>query len=323
MHPWQRQPGEPAADFSAFVTYLRLKGRRSLRRAATQAGRPIAAIRRLSARFNWLARVTAFEARLADASQNALDLWVHAASTPTRADYERLRRAEFQLAQRVLQESCRWLELASNPRRRAMSLGQICLVIELATKLGRLAAGMPTGDEPRRRAVKDDAPGYWTAPSVEEALEKIYGSPSASGSPPSPAAAPVSFHEPSSHPACGRPLPRSKRGGGKGEGALSGSGIHSANLDSEKSFPFSADASAGVGGPLPAAADSQNTAASQNIAQPANHHLNPGPCQLQPATCKPPSIAGQTPLPAPEHRRRDMWSAWARSQCRATSSSQR
>jgi hypothetical protein len=65
--------------------------------------------------------------------------------------------------------------VASDPRRRDISLQQVCQLIDLATKLGRLAAGMPTGDEPRRRTHVEDAPGYWTGPSVEEALARIYG----------------------------------------------------------------------------------------------------------------------------------------------------
>ena len=173
---WQRQPGEAPADFTAFITYLRLQGRRSHRAVATQTGRSLGAIRRLSAQFNWRARVAAFEARLADASQDALDLLVRTTATRTAADFERLRMDEFQLFQRVLHESRRWLQLASDPRRRDVSLGQVCQVIELASRLGRLATGMPTGDEPRRRR-KEDTPGYWTGPSVEDALEKIYGSP--------------------------------------------------------------------------------------------------------------------------------------------------
>lgn len=160
----------------AFIACLRLKGRRSHRRVATQTGRSLGAIRRLSARFNWPARVAAFEARLADASQDALDLLVRATSARSAADFERLRIDEFQLAQRVLHESRRWLQLASDPRRREVSLGQLCRVIELASKLGRLAAGMPTGDEPRPRRRREDTPGYWTGPSPEEALQKIYGS---------------------------------------------------------------------------------------------------------------------------------------------------
>jgi len=73
------------------VAYLRLKGRRSHLAAATQTGRSPRAIRRLSARHNWVRRVAAFEARLADASQNAMDLLVRATSTRTAADFERLR----------------------------------------------------------------------------------------------------------------------------------------------------------------------------------------------------------------------------------------
>jgi hypothetical protein len=174
---WQRQPGEAPTDFTAFIAYLRLQGRRSHRVVATRTGRSLGAVRRLSARFNWPARVAAFEARLADASQDALDLLVRSTSTRTTADFERLRSAEFLLAQRVLHEARRWLRLASDPRRRETSLGQVCRVIELATKLGRLAAGMPTGDQPRRRPRREDAPGFWTGPSAEEALEKVYGVP--------------------------------------------------------------------------------------------------------------------------------------------------
>ena len=178
MNPrlWQRQPGEAPADFTVFISYLRLQGRRSHRAVATQTGRSLGAIRRLSAEFNWRARVAAFEARLADASQDALDLLVRSNSSRTTADFERLRSAEFLLAQRVLHESRRWLRLASDPHRREVSLSQVCRLYELATKLGRLAVGMPTGDEPRRPR-KEDTPGYWTDPSVEDALEKIYGSP--------------------------------------------------------------------------------------------------------------------------------------------------
>lgn len=171
---WQRQSGEEPADFTAFVAYLKLKGRRSHRAVATQTGRPLGAIRRLSARHNWVGRVAAFETRLADASQDALDVMVRAATSRTAADFERLRISAFLLARRVLEESDRWLKLACDPRRRDVSLGQICRLLELATTLGRRAAGMPLGDEPSRPPVREDASGYMTG---EEALKKIYGAP--------------------------------------------------------------------------------------------------------------------------------------------------
>ena len=171
---WQRQPGESPADFTVFAAYLRLKSRRSSRTVAAQTGRSLAAVRRLSARFNWPGRVAAFEARLADATQDALDSVLHRQPANAQAEVEQLRIKEYLLAMDVARASRHWLELATNPRRRQVSFTQICRLTELAFHLARLAAGMPTGDEPRRRR-KEDTPGYWTGPSMEEALERMYG----------------------------------------------------------------------------------------------------------------------------------------------------
>ena len=194
MNPrfWQRQPGESPADFTAFAAYLRLKGRRSPRATAERTGRPLGALRRLSAKYNWPGRVAAFETRLADATQNALDHVIQAAISTSQSDLEQFRIQEFLLAQRVLHESNRWLALAADPRRRQVSILQICRLTELAFKLACLATGMPFGDEPRRRPRPEDRPGYWTGPSMEEALKKIYGAPSPAASPLTAAAAPAS-----------------------------------------------------------------------------------------------------------------------------------
>ena len=181
---WQRQPGETPVDFTAFAAYLRLKGRRSHRAAAELTGRSLGAIRRLSAEYNWPGRVAAFEMRLADATQDALDHVIHAAITTSKSDLEQFRIKEFLLAHQVIHASHRWLKLASDPRRHQVSLTQICRLTELAFKLKCLATGMPFGDEPRRRKRPEDRPGYWTGPSVEEALQKIYGSPLPDESPP-------------------------------------------------------------------------------------------------------------------------------------------
>ena len=181
---WQRQPDETPADFTAFAAYLRLKGRRSHRATAEQTGRSLGAVRRLSAKFNWPGRVAAFERRLADATQDALDHVIRAAITTSQSDLEQFRIKEFVLAHQIIHASKRWLELASNPRRRQVSLAQICRLTELAFKLKCLATGMPFGSEPRRRKRPEDRPGYWTGPSVEEALQKIYGSPLPGESPP-------------------------------------------------------------------------------------------------------------------------------------------
>ena len=187
---WQRQPGESPADFTAFAAYLRLRGRRSHRATAELTGRSLGAIRRLSAKFNWPGRVAAFENRLADATQDALDHVICAAISTSKSDLEQFRIKEFLLAHQVIQASKRWLELASNPRRRQVSVAQICRLPELAFKLKCLATGMPFGDEPCRRKRPEDRPGYWTGPSVEEALRKMYGNNSPAAKSPEPLTCP-------------------------------------------------------------------------------------------------------------------------------------
>ena len=185
LRPWQRQPEEAPADFVAFAAYLRLQGRRSPRAVAAQTGRSLGAIRRLSARFNWPARVAAFEARLADATQDALDAVLRGQTAISQAQIEQLRIKEYLLAERVIHQTQRWLKVASNPRRRLISITQICRLTEMAFHLARFAAGMPLDDQPRRRR-QEATPGYWTGPSVEEALEKIYGSKSPAANAPTP-----------------------------------------------------------------------------------------------------------------------------------------
>lgn len=201
LRPWQRQSGESPADFTLFAAYLRLKGRRSSRAVAAQTGRSPGAVRRLSARFNWPARVAAFEARLADATQDALDSVLYRKPVTARDELEQLRIKEFLLAHQVIHESHRWLGLATDPRRRQLSLMQICRLIEMAFKLKCLATGMPFDQKPRRPR-KEDRPGYWTGPSAEEALEKIYGSKSDAASDGGGASVPASFPE-----SVGKPTP--------------------------------------------------------------------------------------------------------------------
>jgi hypothetical protein len=180
---WQRQPGESPADFTAFAAYLRLKGRRSHRATAGPTGRSQGAIRRLSVKYNWPGRVAAFETRLADATQTTLDGVIQGAITTSKSDLEQFRIKEFLLAHQIIHASHRWLTLATDPRRHQVSLTQICRLIEMAFKLKCLATWMPFWDQPRRPR-KEDRPGYWTGPSAEEALQKIYGSEPSASTPP-------------------------------------------------------------------------------------------------------------------------------------------
>jgi hypothetical protein len=274
---WQRQPGESPADFTAFAAYLRLKGRRSHRATAELTGRSLGAIRRLSANYHWPGRVAAFEARLADATQDAVDGVIKAAATTSKSDLEQFRIKEFLLAHQIIHIAHRWLKLASDPRRHQMSLTRICRLIEMAFKLKCLAVGMPFGDEPRRRQRPEDRPGYWTGPSVEEALKKIYGSDSDVASAPPDA-------------------------GGAGNG---GASVPASRPQSSESPPPAASGAGGSPQGLPA---SHSQIAESGIGGSPQGLL----ASRSPSEGNPPSVPAGDAGGPPQGPRCDAWSRWAR-----------
>ncbi len=172
MPLWKRQPGESAPDFTAFACYLRLKGRRSLPAVAGHTKLRLGTVRRLSAQYNWRSRVRAFEAALAQATEEALQdsIFNHPAACQAALDNFRLQ--EFHFAKKVLEAANEWLRRASNPRRRKFSIDQMVRLIDLSFKLQCFACGLPY-DTPKPRARHEDRPGYWTAPTETEALARI------------------------------------------------------------------------------------------------------------------------------------------------------
>jgi hypothetical protein len=172
---WKRQPGESDTDFIAFACYLRLKGRRSLTAVATRTNQRLGTIRRLSAKHNWRRRVTAFEAALAQATAEALSDSLFKQPATRRGALDDFRLREFHFAKQVLDAAHVWLKRASDPRRRTLSLNHIIHLLELSFKLRSLACGLPYGNRPPRRKRPEDQPGYWTAPSEEEALARMFG----------------------------------------------------------------------------------------------------------------------------------------------------
>ncbi len=309
---WQRQPGESPADFTAFAAYLRLKGRRSHRATAEQTGRSLSAIRRLSVKFNWPGRVAAFEMRLADVTQNALDQVINAAITTSQSDLEQFRIKEFLLAHQIIHASKRWLELASNPRRHQMSLLQICRLTELAFKLKCLATGMPFGDEPRRRKRPEDRPGYWTGPTAEEALQKIYGSPLPEELP--PAAPPPSANSGRD----GRAAPSANSGrDGRAAPSASGGAIANATGPSPAPPPAPLPAEDGAVSPLTAVSGGALAGGAATDGRCGSHPSSP-PAPLGGAGAGTTDEMPQNPpVPdSPPSPRCDGWSRLARQVCR-------
>jgi hypothetical protein len=168
-HPWNLQPNEPPVDYSLFAAWLQLPAPRRLRKAASALGCSLHRLRRLSTRHNWKTRAAAFDQYRASTSSRALDQFLRDETRDWKERVERFRIEEWLLHEEMIQAAFEALhQLRKRPG--LPSLGDLLKIIELASRLGRLACGMPL--DPAAEAKPDPPSGY---PDAEAALLKIYG----------------------------------------------------------------------------------------------------------------------------------------------------
>lgn len=171
--PWARRPDESGADFTLFLAWLALEKRRPLSAAAVALGETIGKLRRLSARHEWRMRAQAYESFRADAAEEALRRAHQDEEINWQERARRFRDAEWRLREDMMQAGQAALAQFGRTRGRA-SVPSIVRLIDLASRLGRRAAGLPeNGAAPASAA---DAP---LMPDFEAALRKVYGDPSA------------------------------------------------------------------------------------------------------------------------------------------------
>jgi len=169
---FEQQPRESDKAFAAFSLYLSLGPQRSLAAVARKLAKSEQLIKRWSTRFDWPARVQAHAAHLALAEREAAEALARARGVDWVKRQEEHREKEWAIRCRLVElaETAidRWL---AKPER-CGSLEGIARLLDLASKLGRLASGLPTdtteivGDAERPVRVE-----------VTLALEKIYGEP--------------------------------------------------------------------------------------------------------------------------------------------------
>ena len=153
-----RLPDETDRSYEWFEAYWREGAARSLRDIARRAGAAISPVVRARKRHHWDARITAWLEEPPEVKQG----WA--------VRREALREAEWKLHQECLEagrEALRqWQESG-----KVASLGDVAKLLELGTKLARMAAGMPdnhvmiTGEEGEPIRVQ-----------FEAALARAYGS---------------------------------------------------------------------------------------------------------------------------------------------------
>lgn len=171
-HAFEQLPKESAKAFAAFSVYLGLGPERSLAAVGQRVGKSVGLIERWSAKYDWIARVQAHAAHLAIVEREATETLRVSKATEWETREQTLRQTEWAMHERAIAAAKRGLDAYMEREKVYANLADIARMLEIASKLGRLATGLGTDGE---RGNGDDLPTVRV--EVRVALEKIYGEP--------------------------------------------------------------------------------------------------------------------------------------------------
>jgi hypothetical protein len=167
---FEQQPRESNKAFAAFSLYLNMGPQRSLDAVARQLAKSLPLIKRWSARWDWAERVAAHAAHLAIVEREALEAVARGKAAQWEQREQQLRETEWSMHERAIAAAKRGLEAYMKRQEVYANLADIARMLEIASKLGRLATGLGTDGE---RGKGDELPAVRV--EVTLALEKIYG----------------------------------------------------------------------------------------------------------------------------------------------------
>jgi hypothetical protein len=169
---FEQQPRESDKAFAAFSLYLSLGPERSTREVGEKLGKSEGLIERWAAKFDWRSRVAAYASHLAIVEREAIQAAARGKAAEWETREQQLRETEWAMHERAIAAAKRGLDAYMEREKVYANLADIARMLEIASKLGRLATGLGTDGERRKgddlRAVRVE---------VTVALEKIYGEP--------------------------------------------------------------------------------------------------------------------------------------------------
>ena len=168
---FEQQPRESNKAFAAFSLYLSLGAEPATREVGKKLGKSEGVIARWAAKFDWTARVAAYSAHLAVVEREAVEAVARGKAVEWESREQQLRETEWQMHERAIAAAKRGLDAYMEREKVYANLADIARMLEIASKLGRLATGL--GDGEKRRG--DETPTVRV--EVTLALEKIYGEP--------------------------------------------------------------------------------------------------------------------------------------------------
>ena len=169
---FEQQPKETGKAFGAFSLYLNMGPERSLEGVRVKCGKSSRLIQRWSSRWKWTERVEAHTAYLATVEREAVEVVARGKAAEWAAREQQLRETEWAMHERAVAAAKRGLDAYMAREKVYANLADIARMLEIASKLGRLATGLRTDGEGRKG---DELPAVRV--EVRVALEKIYGEP--------------------------------------------------------------------------------------------------------------------------------------------------
>ena len=171
-HAFEQQPRESAKAFAAFSLYLNLGAERSTREVGKQLGKSEGLMERWAAKFDWRNRVAAHAAHLATVEREAVEAVVRGKAAIWEQRETHLRETEWAMHESAIAAAKRGLDEYLQKEKIHANLADIARMLEIASKLGRLATGLDKSNGEKSA----DAPQTLRV-EVTVALEKIYSEP--------------------------------------------------------------------------------------------------------------------------------------------------
>ena len=168
---FEKSDRESAKAFAAFSLYLSQGSERSIAECARKLLKSSRLLRTWAKKYDWPARVAAHDAHLAVIEREAIEAAARGKAAEWESREQKLRETEWQMHEAAIAAAKKGLAAYMEKDKVYANLADIARMLEIASKLGRLATGLGDGDG--RKA--DELPAMRVEVTV--ALEKIYGEP--------------------------------------------------------------------------------------------------------------------------------------------------
>lgn len=166
---FEQQPRESSKAFAAFQVYLRLGPQRSLAAVGQQLGKSGTVIERWSSKFDWVSRVQAYAAHLAEIERKIIEERAIDKAVEWSKVKESVKRDAWKKSEKLIEMADKFIARWENSSR-VPGFESVVRCMELAFKLKQFAAGMPSEIKEVNTTVSGTVELDW-----EIALKKIYG----------------------------------------------------------------------------------------------------------------------------------------------------